>query len=102
MEKEIIRLCGLYGQTTRWGVYSTKGIAPTITASMGLGGGHIPMIVNKTQNKERIIVAQRGRMMGERLKQRLEPQFKPITNTITTVTKDNLVLEIEDTNKTSN
>lgn len=44
---QIIRLCGLYGQATRWGVYDTQGIAPTITASMGMGGGHIPMIIRK-------------------------------------------------------
>lgn len=40
----IKRLYGLYGQRTRWGIYDKKGIAPTLTASMGLGGGHIPML----------------------------------------------------------
>ena len=43
-ENNINRLYGLYGQNTRWGVYDKNGIAPTLTASMGMGGGHVPMI----------------------------------------------------------
>ena len=43
---KINRKYGLYGQITRWGVYDENGLAPTITASMGMGGGHIPMIDN--------------------------------------------------------
>ena len=39
-----IRLGGLYGQHERWGIYDIEGIVPTLTASMGMGGGHIPMI----------------------------------------------------------
>lgn len=42
---EINRLGGFYGQATRWGVYDPYHIAPTITASMGEGGGHVPMVV---------------------------------------------------------
>lgn len=38
-----VRLGGLYGQTTRWGIYK-DGKSPTITASMGMGGGFVPMI----------------------------------------------------------
>lgn len=38
------RLGGLYGQVTRWGIYGTDGKTPTLTAAMGMGGGHIPMI----------------------------------------------------------
>lgn len=40
----INRLGGLYGQVTRWGVYDTEGLSPTITKAMGDGGGHIPLI----------------------------------------------------------
>lgn len=40
----IIRMGGLYGQTTRWGLYDDKGLAPTLVAAMGEGGGYIPMI----------------------------------------------------------
>ena len=45
-ENKINRKYGLYGQVTRWGVYDENGLAPTITASMGMGGGHVPMIDN--------------------------------------------------------
>lgn len=41
---EIKRICGWYGQTTRWGFYDQKYIAPTLTASMGEGGGFVPFI----------------------------------------------------------
>jgi DNA (cytosine-5)-methyltransferase 1 len=34
----------MYGQTTRWGLYDDKGIAPTLVAAMGEGGGYIPMV----------------------------------------------------------
>lgn len=43
-DRNIKRVGGMYGQTTRWGVYDDSGIAPTITASMWMWGGHIPMI----------------------------------------------------------
>lgn len=38
------RLGGFYGQVTRWGIYDQDGKSPTLTASMGLGGGFVPMI----------------------------------------------------------
>ena len=37
------RLGGLYGQHTRWGVFDVSGKVPCLTASAGMGGGHIPM-----------------------------------------------------------
>ena len=43
-KNKINRLYGLYNQATRWGVYDKEGLAPTITASMGMGGGHVPML----------------------------------------------------------
>lgn len=36
-------LGSLYGQHSRWGIYDVDGKAPTLTASAGMGGGHIPM-----------------------------------------------------------
>ena len=39
----INRLGGFYGQCIRWGIYDVAGKAPTLTASAGMGGGHIPM-----------------------------------------------------------
>lgn len=43
-ENQIDRLGGMYGQATRWGVYNKEGLAPTLTAAMGEGGGHTPMV----------------------------------------------------------
>lgn len=43
-ENQIDRLGGMYGQATRWGVYNQEGLAPTLTAAMGEGGGHTPMV----------------------------------------------------------
>lgn len=48
-EPKIERIGGMYGQATRWGLYSDEGISPTITASMGLGGGHVPMVEEKQE-----------------------------------------------------
>ena len=48
-EPKIERIGGMYGQATRWGVYSDEGLSPTITASMGLGGGHVPMVEEKQE-----------------------------------------------------
>ena len=51
-EPKIDRIGGMYGQATRWGVYNKEGICPTIVASMGEGGGHVPMITSEPQIKE--------------------------------------------------
>lgn len=40
----INHLGSLYGQHSRWGIFGTDGKAPMLTASAGMGGGHIPMI----------------------------------------------------------
>ena len=37
----------LYGQKSRWAVYSVDGLCPCLTASAGLGGGHVPMVDEK-------------------------------------------------------
>lgn len=44
---EIKEFGSLYGQHSRWGVYDKEGIAPTLTAAMGMGGGYIPCIVEE-------------------------------------------------------
>lgn len=41
-------LGSLYSQHSRWGVFGTDGKSPTLTASAGMGGGHIPMFPTKT------------------------------------------------------
>lgn len=45
-----IRLGGFYGQTTRWGIYGEEGKSPTLTASMGMGGGFVPMVPERLGN----------------------------------------------------
>lgn len=46
-QQEIIRLGNLYEQHDRWGVIDTNGICGTLTAAMGMGGGHVIMILVK-------------------------------------------------------
>ena len=50
-ETKIVRLGNLYEQHDRWGVIHIKGLVSTLTASMGLGGGHVPMIVVKKNER---------------------------------------------------
>ena len=40
----IKHLGSLYGQHSRWGVFDEEGKAPTLTASAGMGGGHLPRV----------------------------------------------------------
>ena len=70
----------------------TDGVSPTLTEAMGKGGGQTP-----------IIVAMRGRnpdnpsdrTPGILLKQRLEVNEKGLCNALTTVQKDNLVMDAD-------
>lgn len=70
----------------------TDGVSPTLTEAMGKGGGQTP-----------IIVAMRGRnpdnssdrTPGILLKQRLEVNEKGLCNALTTVQKDNLVMDTD-------
>ncbi len=64
-------------------VYSAQGISPTLS-TMG-GGNTEPKIIED----EPIVVASRGR--GEKNEQHLEPRKDGVTNTITSVAKDNFV-----------
>lgn len=74
-------------------VYDSDGLAPTVDTMEG--GGRQPKVA------EPIIVASRGRnpenpsdrSAGQKLEQRLEPNTQGITNTITSVQKDNYVAE---------
>ena len=47
----ILHLDSLYGQHSRWGVFAKDGKCPTITASMGMGGGHVPMVTTRTDEE---------------------------------------------------
>ena len=93
---ETVRLGGLYdGETTHQAgsVWDKNLIAPTIDTMQG--GCREPMIIDST------IVAMRGRnpenpsdrTVGSPTEQRLEPNSQGICNTLTSVQKDNLVME---------
>lgn len=45
---KVVKLGNLYGQDTRWGIIGTNGKTPTLTASAGMGGGHVPMWTEPT------------------------------------------------------
>lgn len=47
----ILHLGSLYGQHSRWGVFAKDGKCPTIMASMGMGGGHVPMVPTRTDEE---------------------------------------------------
>ena len=47
----ILHLGSLYGQHSRWGVFAKEGKCQTITASMGMGGGHVPMVPTRTDEE---------------------------------------------------
>lgn len=48
----IKHLGSLYGQHSRWGVFDEEGKAPTLTASAGMGGGHLPMVTEPVRIPE--------------------------------------------------
>ena len=47
----ILHFGSLYGQHSRYGVFAKDGKCPTITASMGMGGGHVPMVPTRTDEE---------------------------------------------------
>lgn len=92
---EVERLGGMSSTQSRT-VYDSEGLSPTLTASMGPKGNTMPYIT------EVDIVAMRGRDKDNpsdrtkgnpNLEQRLEINSQRIANTLTTVQKDNIVLE---------
>lgn len=83
------------GSSQRRIFYDDENLSPTLQAAMGAGGGNVPLTI------EQNIVAMRGRnpenpsdrTKGTELEQRLEPNSQGLCNTLTSVQKDNLVLE---------
>lgn len=68
----------------------TDGVSPTLTEAMGKGGGQTPIIVAmRGRNPEN----PSDRTPGISLKQRLEVNEKGLCNALTTVQKDNLVMD---------
>ena len=47
----ILHVGSLDGEHSRWGVFAKDGKCPTITASMGMGGGHVPMVPTRTDEE---------------------------------------------------
>ena len=109
--EEVKRIGNLYGEDRGTGfagnVWDKDGISPTITTMQG--GGREPMIIDTINDEvsEKMIVAMRGRnpenptdrTPGIKTEQRLEPAPQGIVNTLTTVQKDNLCLEIKQATK---
>lgn len=99
-DPKCVRVGGLYdkdGKTHQAGsVFDPQGIAATLSTMQG-------------GNQEPIVVASRGRnpenpsdrSAGQKLEQRLEPNTQGITNTITSVQKDNYVAEPKTTHRTA-
>jgi DNA (cytosine-5)-methyltransferase 1 len=78
----------MYEQCGR--VYSSKGISPTVS-TVGGGNQEIKVLI---EEREKNIAAIRGRYNHDGVvEQQLEPSVKSIANTITSVQKDNMLLE---------
>ena len=97
VEPSIIKVGQVSNEDSQSGmVYDTNGLSPTICA-----GCHGYAIGNVLVNDEPFIVASRGRnpenpsdrTTGSHTEQRLEANSNGTTNTITTVAKDNYVIE---------
>lgn len=97
VEQSIIKVGQVSNEGSQSGmVYDTNGLSPTICA-----GCHGYAIGNILVNDEPFIVASRGRnpenpsdrTTGSPTEQRLEANMNGTTNTITTVAKDNYVME---------
>lgn len=98
MDNEVNRLGNIYGFTGgsfAGMVYSTDGLSPSLNTSQG--GGREPMIpeIKVCAMKGRNIDNPSDRSKGSPLEQRLEPNEQGICNTLTSVQKDNLVLQIK-------
>ncbi len=52
-DNRLNRLGGLYNQKTRWGIWDVNGVSPSLTASMGMGGGHVSMVSEQTKEEGR-------------------------------------------------
>lgn len=71
----------IIGSTQNHQAWRNDGLSPTLTKAMGEGGGQTPMIL-----------ASRGLPRDGRNEQQLEPRHDGLTNSLTSVEKDNLVI----------
>lgn len=72
-------------------VYDNSGLAPTLTSGMGEGGNLQPFTIVAMRGRNPDNPS--GRTAGSPTEQRLEPNNQGICNTLTSVQKDNMVLE---------
>ena len=79
-DPKCIRIGGMYGQTTRWGLYDKAGIAPTLVAAMGEGGGYIPMLEKKGRIRK-LTPKECWRLMGFSDEDFEKAQSVPTSNT---------------------
>lgn len=92
-------LGGLNNSHQRRVVYDTEGKTPTLVAGMGAGGGNTPLISEPAAKP--VCVASRGRnpddpsdrTAGAPTEQRFEAHEDGKTNTLTSVSKDNLIAD---------
>lgn len=82
---------GNYNNPQRGRVYDTSGIAPACNCCEG-GGRETQILVS---NIEQMVVASRRRDIEGGTEQKLEPNLEGISNSLTTVEKDNYVMEKE-------
>ncbi len=66
---KIKRKGGMYGQSTRWGLYDETGLSPTVTSAMGEGGGHVPMVEAKPKTFRRRRTEDGKKQRKENMKQ---------------------------------
>ncbi len=72
-------------------VYDSSGLSPTLTSGMGEGGNLQPFIIAAMRGRNPDNPS--DRTAGSPTEQRLEPNSQGICNTLSSVQKDNMVLE---------
>lgn len=72
-------------------VYDSNGLSPTLQSCMGEGGNLQPFTIVAMRGRNPDNPS--GRTVGSPTEQRLEPNSQGICNTLTSVQKDNMVLE---------
>ena len=106
IEKSEVRVVGMMDNTTDHTfesanrVYDKNALCPTIPT--GCGGGHTPKLIDEKfccAMRGRNPVRPKSREVGLPTEQRLEIAPQGIVNTLTTVQKDNLCLEIKQATK---
>lgn len=108
------RLGGFYGQTTRWGIWDKENQAPTLTAAMGEGGGHVPFVADKLETIDTITPFMEKSL--DKLQEKygeVPPRFNPyngakvedklpaLTTTCGSQTGSSAVIMFEPTNETN-